>query len=324
LVSIIIPTYNRSHIICETLNSVLNQTYTNWECIIVDDVSTDDTVEIVKNYTNKDSRFSIFNRSKNKPKGANACRNYGFEKSTGELIIFFDDDDLLHKNSLKNRVNAVYQNNTADVVIFTTQEFKVNMGDLHQISNRDIEDPSRYNYLLSFLSGKFNWTIMSAIWKRASLKETVFDENLKRFQDVDFHLRQLLKKGIVVKRIFEVDNYYRTSNNPKAMNFDFRNKVGQSFIQIFKKIIPLIMSDEKLVKAFKRFIYVVFIRYIILNKNSEVYYFFKNEVIRHQIFTKKDKMYFIIQELITNNSLIKYKGIGIFKIEKKIKKHFNY
>ena len=62
LISIIIPTYNRAHIVCETLDSVLSQTYTNWECIVVDDGSTDNTKDIIKSYRVKDSRFLLFNR----------------------------------------------------------------------------------------------------------------------------------------------------------------------------------------------------------------------------------------------------------------------
>ena len=76
LVSIIIPTYNRAHLIAETLDSIIAQTYTNWECIVVDDGSTDPTDELMETYCKKDSRFQYYHRPKNRPKGANACRNY--------------------------------------------------------------------------------------------------------------------------------------------------------------------------------------------------------------------------------------------------------
>lgn len=83
LVSIIIPTYNRAHLIGETLDSVLAQIYTNWECIVVDDGSTDSTAELLAFYVEKDSRFQYHHRPKDRLKGANACRNYGFELSRG-------------------------------------------------------------------------------------------------------------------------------------------------------------------------------------------------------------------------------------------------
>ena len=85
LISIIIPTYNRSHLLGETLDSVLIQTYRNWECIVVDDGSTDYTPELMEFYIRKDSRFSFYRRPEEKAKGANACRNYGFEKSRRKI-----------------------------------------------------------------------------------------------------------------------------------------------------------------------------------------------------------------------------------------------
>ena len=86
LVSIIIPTYNRAHLIGETLGSVLAQTYQNWECIVVDDGSTDNTEAVLATFTAKDSRFQYDQRPKDRLAGGNAARNYGFELSKGEYI----------------------------------------------------------------------------------------------------------------------------------------------------------------------------------------------------------------------------------------------
>ena len=81
LISIIIPTYNRAQIIGETLDSLIAQTYANWECIAVDDGSTDNTDEVLVAYCNKDTRFQYHHRPKDKLKGPNSCRNYGFTRS---------------------------------------------------------------------------------------------------------------------------------------------------------------------------------------------------------------------------------------------------
>jgi len=116
LVSIIIPTYNRAHLIRETLDSVLAQTYSNWECIIIDDGSTDETNSLLTKYCAKDSRFQYQHRPNNRPKGANACRNYGFELSKGEYINWFDSDDLMMINKLELQVENILKNN-CDFVI---------------------------------------------------------------------------------------------------------------------------------------------------------------------------------------------------------------
>ena len=77
LVSIIIPTFNRANLISYTLDSVLNQDYTSWECLVVDDGSTDKTQEVVLGYIQKDSRIKLLHRPNDWIKGANSCRNYG-------------------------------------------------------------------------------------------------------------------------------------------------------------------------------------------------------------------------------------------------------
>src|SRR5690606_37985604 len=107
LVSIIIPTYNRAHLIGETLDSVLAQTYTNWECIILDDGSTDNTTEVVQGYLDKDPRFQYHHRPADRPKGANACRNYGFEVSKGEYVNWFDDDDVMFNSKIEVQLNVL-------------------------------------------------------------------------------------------------------------------------------------------------------------------------------------------------------------------------
>lgn len=107
LISILIPNYNKASYLRETLDSILQQTHTNWECIIVDDHSTDNCWEILEEYTAKDSRFKIYKRPKHLVKGGNACRNYAFELSKGDYIQWFDGDDFLHKTALEERFNAI-------------------------------------------------------------------------------------------------------------------------------------------------------------------------------------------------------------------------
>lgn len=106
LVSIIIPVFNREKLISETLISIQNQSYINWECIVVDDGSTDETAEIVDSFTKIDSRIKFFHRPVDLSKGANSCRNYGFEMSSGEFINWFDSDDVMLADFLEKKVDA--------------------------------------------------------------------------------------------------------------------------------------------------------------------------------------------------------------------------
>ncbi len=122
LVSIIIPNYNRANLIGETLDSIVGQTYENWECIIVDDGSTDNSIEVIKTFEEKDPRFKLYLRPKDYPKGANACRNIGMEKSVGDYVIFFDSDDLMMKNHVEAKLHFMTTQNL-DYAVFKSKNF---------------------------------------------------------------------------------------------------------------------------------------------------------------------------------------------------------
>jgi len=103
-ISVIIPTYNRAHYICETINSVLEQTYKDYEIIVIDDGSTDNTKKVLKGYDGK-IRYLYQNN-----KGTPAARNFGINNSTGEFIGLLDDDDLWLPNKLELQVKELEKN----------------------------------------------------------------------------------------------------------------------------------------------------------------------------------------------------------------------
>ena len=111
-ISIIIPSYNRSGIICKTLDSILAQTFQDWECLVVDDHSTDNTWEVIDAYTARDARFKyILNERKN---GAQGARNTGLYKCQTEWVFFFDSDNQLHPDCLHELFSGISED--VDVV----------------------------------------------------------------------------------------------------------------------------------------------------------------------------------------------------------------
>ncbi|WP_373058661.1 glycosyltransferase family 2 protein [Zunongwangia sp. H14] len=106
-ISVIIPTYNRAHTLPETLQSVLDQSFVNWECLIVDDGSSDDTRSAISSFLLKDKRFVFIERPADKEKGAAACRNIGLEAAKGKYIQFLDSDDLIAANKLQSQLEAL-------------------------------------------------------------------------------------------------------------------------------------------------------------------------------------------------------------------------
>jgi len=188
LVSIIIPTYNRGHLIGETLDSILLQTYINWECIIVDDGSDDNTKSLLEEYCSKDNRFQYHIRPKDYPKGANSCRNFGFELSKGQFIQWFDSDDLMHKSKIECQLIDL---------IKTDKEISISNFSMFRdtIENSDSIDavlkPDGKTTFLSFVSGKSLLNMQITLFKRPIVEKIKFDETLYQSQDLDFMYRIL-------------------------------------------------------------------------------------------------------------------------------------
>lgn len=109
LVSIITPNYNCERFIQDTIISVQNQTYTNWEMLIVDDCSTDSSLEILRKASLTDSRIKILSNNINS--GAAISRNYAIREAKGEWIAFLDSDDLWHPVKLEKQLNFMIVNN---------------------------------------------------------------------------------------------------------------------------------------------------------------------------------------------------------------------
>jgi len=104
IVSCITPTYNRSDLVREAIESNLAQTYPHWEMLIIDDQSEDDTWEVITAYQKRDGRIRCF---KNPDKGANSARNLGIEQARGKYIAFLDSDDVNLPNRFESQVKAM-------------------------------------------------------------------------------------------------------------------------------------------------------------------------------------------------------------------------
>lgn len=153
VISIIIPMYNAADTISRTIESVLNNSYVNWELILIDDGSTDETDKICKSYTDLDKRISYY---KKKNSGPGDSRNYGIKKAQGRYYMFLDADDIYHNNTLEVMVNAAIENNVD--VLMCGMEVEDALGNINIVSslapfNRIIRGKESVNtYLRSLLT----------------------------------------------------------------------------------------------------------------------------------------------------------------------------
>jgi len=122
--SIIITSYNYAHYINETINSVLEQDYQDWELIIVDDGSKDNSVEIINQYVNQDQRIKLYQHDGGINKGLAESLQLGLSKCTNEWVVFLESDDKLRKDSLSKRVGVLEQNPDVDLIFSDFEPFQ--------------------------------------------------------------------------------------------------------------------------------------------------------------------------------------------------------
>jgi teichuronic acid biosynthesis glycosyltransferase TuaG len=133
-IDIILPNFNSSKFISQTIKSIMLQNYKNWKLIIVDDCSNKETKNILKEYSNK-KKIKIFWQKKNR--GAGFCRNYGIKKSNSTYIAFIDSDDIWRKNKLKDQINFMKKNH-----YFFSYTYYETFGDKKKL----IKTPLKFDY----------------------------------------------------------------------------------------------------------------------------------------------------------------------------------
>ena len=199
LVSIIIPVYNRVHLLIDTLKSVLDQSYTNWEHVIVDDCSTDNSVKIVDEFASNDSRIKLFKKLNNE--GTASCRNYAINQSCGDYIAFLDSDDLWHPEKLKRQISFMRKNSCH--VSYTSYVHIDEIGNL--IGKRIIALPA-----LSYEKEKRNNYIgnLTGVYHAAELGK-ILAPDLRKRQDWALWLAAIKRSGKSAKGLQEDLAYYR-------------------------------------------------------------------------------------------------------------------
>jgi len=237
LISIIVPTYNRAKLITNALDSVLEQTYHNWECIVIDDGSKDETRNVINAYQEKDSRILFLERIR-QPKGAPTCRNVGLNKAKGEYIIFLDSDDYLLPFCLEQRLNKFNQDKDYDFLVFPMAEKRND-----SIIKKEI--PVYDNYLIPFLSANLPWQTMCPIWKKKFLLELKgFTEGYPRFNDPELMIRALLQEIVTFKVYYELN--YDTVFVPSIKDkFVYIDKVFYSLCLFIPDISSYLEANNK-------------------------------------------------------------------------------
>lgn len=211
VVSVVIPMYNRQNVIGRAIESVLRQTFTNFEVIIIDDCSSDNSCSVVEQYT--DSRIKLIRCDENH--GANYCRNIGIKESTGKYIAFQDSDDEWTKDKLEIQIQYMIEKDAS--VSFSPYIY----ADSNEIIPSNYLELSSDKELLRTTLKKYNVVGTPTLVIRKDIVNTVgvFDDKMPRLQDYEYVLRIIQKYNIVccphiLLRVY-TDNQRITSDNYK-------------------------------------------------------------------------------------------------------------
>ncbi len=205
LVSFIIPTHNRADVLRDCLESVVNQTYTNIEVVVVNDNSQDNTDDILSEYKN---RYKFFNYYNNDGKGGNAARNFGIKMANGEYIAFMDDDDICELFRIEEQMKPILENNF--YYNFVVSSF--------YLFGRNGEKKQVTDYLKPVDS--IGFTVRWLVKKEILLKVGGFDTEQPALQDVEFfwRLKDISKIFFSKKCVVKVRNSdISVSKNPDKM-----------------------------------------------------------------------------------------------------------
>ncbi|MCI2228386.1 glycosyltransferase family 2 protein [Polaribacter sp. MSW13] len=221
LITIILTTYNRAHLISETLDSIIAQTYTNWECIIIDDNSSDHTVQLVKKQVVNDNRFILIVKPETICQGLPASRNIGIKKAKGEFLVFFDDDDIIHPQLIEICV-ASFKNKDISFVHYKKQSFE---GDFNKdllkpilnIEARQLEE----NIYEKVILGKLPLASCTVMWKTALFEKNLFNEELMYAEEWECYSRLLILnnlRGSIIKNALYFNRKHQNSNTGEFWN----------------------------------------------------------------------------------------------------------
>jgi glycosyltransferase involved in cell wall biosynthesis len=206
LISIITPLYNSEEFISETIKSVLDQSYKNWEMIIIDDCSNDNGVNIVNSYQEKNDNIKLVQLSKNS--GAAVARNEGIKLAKGRYIAFLDSDDLWHPEKLKKQISFMEKNDYG--FTYTNYQKMTESGDLTDVI---VESPSKLDYKKALHTNYIG--CLTAIYDTEKLGKLYMPEIRKR-QDYGLWLKIL--KQVNGYGLDENLAYYRGRYNSVSAN----------------------------------------------------------------------------------------------------------
>jgi len=227
-VSVIVPCYKQAEFLDECIGSVINQTFQNWECIIVDDGSPDNTEEVSKEWCKKDSRIKYYKKIN---EGVSKARNYGISLAASKYILPLDADDKIGRQYMELALQCFQKDNNVKVVYCRAKYFG---------KKRGIWRLPEYSYKKLLTT---NIIFCSAFFPKIEWERIGgYDVNMvEGFEDWEFWIN-MLSKDVEVKRIDSVQFYYRIRRDSRTstavLNIDkLLNYICEKHVSVYNRLI---------------------------------------------------------------------------------------
>lgn len=211
-ITIIMATYNRASLIVETVASIRNQVFTDWECLIIDDGGTDSTAAVIAPVLEKDQRFQFLKRPETYLKGLPGCRNYGLDLAKGEYVIFFDDDDFVHPDNLNSCI-AVFEQTNADFCHYQKVAFKKQKPSIESVKPT-IEGYLNKADIEEVITQKIGLASCTVMWKKFCFNSVRFNEGLLYAEEWECYIRLASEnfRGVIISNVLYYNRKHANSN----------------------------------------------------------------------------------------------------------------
>lgn len=324
IISVVVPSYNKARFLPCTIDSVIKQTFQEWELIIVDDHSSDDSVDLIRKFAESDRRISFQLNDTNR--GGNYCRNAGIDQARGEYLMFLDADDLLAEFCLAQRFSEIDKGGQFDFLIFPTGTFYKTIGD----SNSVWRTSERINHLRQFMQHILPWNISSPLWRTSFVKKHGgFDEQMKWLQDVEFHTRMLMASGVRYKVVNNIppDFFYRIDQERLvAGSFNYVKNYVYGQLSYIQKMLGIIAACDlpfklnprylkgSLASAFQMVLYNASLKKISPVQSATLFSLIRSDQTVNTLLNKKDKVLIKGYQMLYAAGMNRIKGADtIFK-----------
>ncbi|WP_254684782.1 glycosyltransferase family A protein [Sulfitobacter sp. JL08] len=240
-VALCMPAFNREHLVAETLDSVLAQTWPHWELRVVDDGSTDRTKDIIAEYAARDPRIILTDRT-TQPKGACTCRNEGVIATSAEYVMFLDTDDIIEPFCLENRVRVMDASPDLTFGIFPSLMFEKIPGDLRVWWN--IDKPDTDELTRQFRQDAIAQGTGILFRRQAFIDIGMWDPELLMWQDIDLFFRAYIQ-GYAYGKFFDLppDLHNRTNHGSLSRKDFFTPAKQESRATVLRRAVALLREN---------------------------------------------------------------------------------